>query len=279
MKTKTSNNKRLRDTAKDSESPTSAQKKQHLAPPSITTGPPPVQPSPHAKIDAIAATQVISPPPIDNDDLVPPNMIDQKQQQPQTVLASAIHKETSSAPASPQKTSFDSCCDSEIDVSEGSTTTTKSTNRVSWLYAILLFGIAGSAGFIHQSIVQDFELQIKKYKSDVEWSESQRSQLLEKHAVVKMQHEKVQLEREEMENQIKLAMEAHDAAISELEQVENQIREEMRLEREEMETQIKLAMEAHEAAVSELEQVENQVIEVSRMQLVTRYVLLFLKFI
>ena len=48
-----------------------------------------------------------------------------------------------------------------------------SPTSFSFLYAVLLFGIAVSVGILHQAVIQNLRLYVKRYKADFEWSQSQ----------------------------------------------------------------------------------------------------------
>ena len=47
-----------------------------------------------------------------------------------------------------------------------------SPTSFSFLYAVLLFGIAVSVGILHQAVIQNLRLHVKGYKADFEWSQS-----------------------------------------------------------------------------------------------------------
>lgn len=47
-----------------------------------------------------------------------------------------------------------------------------SPTSFSFLYAVLLFGIAVSVGILHQAVIQNLRLHVKRYKADFEWSQS-----------------------------------------------------------------------------------------------------------
>lgn len=188
MAKKTPDSKRRRADTTDDEKPVSKQKTRHnsrtTTPPTdsmrsppptdsmrsaIATGPPPVRFTSNPKITASAAKK-LPPIPMD-DDLVPPVM--NPKQQSQALLASDIKQKRSQppptspmSPAAKQHLEFS-------ETEEEDEVATSSSVSFSWLLAILLFAIAGSAGFVHQRIVQELQTQCKGHSQNFDWSQKQ----------------------------------------------------------------------------------------------------------
>lgn len=203
MAKSTPENKRRRADMVDDDKPKSKQKTRHIkgqanTPPSssmtspIATSPPPVRHNPNPKVTASAA-QNIPPPPMD-DDMVPPVMTSKQQQQSKASSKSQTKQKESKSPAKKEPTGYPE---------EEEYVEHRSSAKFSWLLAILLFLVAGSAGFVHQRIVQELQTQSKGHSQNFDWSQKQLKRLIEERNEMKDELEAVRTEYLELVQEIR----------------------------------------------------------------------------
>eukprot|EP00980_Cylindrotheca_fusiformis_P003045 scaffold713_cov131-Cylindrotheca_fusiformis.AAC.3 len=212
MANSTPENKRRRGDDGDDQKPRSKQKTKHAntsrttTPPtarmtSVTAGattssPPPVRHHPNPKVTA-SATKGIPPPPMvggDDVDLVPPEMTSPTLQQSKASsnsLKSGQRKEQNKRSKTQNGKIFEEEENKEEDeiVLEAGTNTAGA--QFSWLYAILLLLVAGSAGLVHQRIVQELHTQCKGHKRNYEYAQKQLNWVVEERNLVKNDLESV----------------------------------------------------------------------------------------
>jgi len=146
-----------------------------------TQNPPPMQSQPNPTVPASAVMQ-IPPPPIDesavhwNDDMIPPAM--------NASTISKVMQETGGDKPEESTSTQQSEVKEEVAPmgEDGEPEDTdphpqKNSACFSWLLALLLFGIAGSAGFVHQRIVQDLQTQLMGYQQDLDYSQAKITRL------------------------------------------------------------------------------------------------------